>query len=120
MTRRILLALVCGAVAMGTFTVPAKASMSAVVVNGGQCALYDGDGGLVTVPDGKFSVTTPSGNRMLQCRATGLNNSTGRAVHYDSASTGGVLCNAGGTPTDDWHETVSASGNAVITCNVKH
>jgi hypothetical protein len=39
-------------------------------------------------------------------------------VHFDFASTR-VLCNADGVLTDDWRETVSASGNAVITCMEK-
>jgi hypothetical protein len=118
MTRRLLLIGVCTLLWMGTLMGPVTASMQAVIVNGGACALFDGDGNLVVVPDGFFLVVTPSGNRVNQCRAFGLDNPTGQAVHFDFASTG-VLCSAGGVLTEDWRETVSASGNAVITCMVK-
>lgn len=115
------LVVILGAVALvAAVSVSASPARSAVVVHDGFCQLFDGDGALVGVPDGFFAVTNNAG-RMAKCVAKGVANSTGKAVHYDTNSFGGgVLCNANGVLTDDWHETVSANGNAVITCRAKN
>ena len=115
---RKVLRVIVGAVALAAaVSVSAAPARNAVVVHDGACGLFDGAGNIVPVLDGRFSVTNNSG-RMVQCRASDVPNSTGQALHFDRESTG-VPCNAGGTLTDDWHQTLSASGQAVITCRVK-
>ena len=90
---------------------------AAVVINDQGCGLLDGDGNFVSA-DSDHTVLTQSnnGNAVLKCSVKGVANSTGKAVHYDFESTGipcGIL---GGGVTENWEETVSASGNATLTC----
>lgn len=103
------------ALAVVTSTAPAN-SQGAIVIKDGGCSLLDGDGGFVAA-DSSQSVVTPSGNGVLICKVKGVANSTGRAVRHDFASTG-ISCGTSAGVTQDWHETVSASGNATLVCPV--
>ncbi len=94
---------------------------SAVFIGAVGCSFLDGDGGLVFVNNAS-AVITSSGQGKFQCSAKGVPNSTGRAVTYDTdknPSGPGLLCGMPGDPdgTAKWHETVSASGNAKLTCH---
>jgi len=83
----------------------------AIVINDFGCGLMDGDGNFAFA-DASHAVVTSSGNSTLKCSAT-VANSQGKAVNYND-----FLC---GTPlglTTDSHETVSASGQATLTCKV--
>jgi hypothetical protein len=87
-----------------------SATEGAVVINDFGCGMMDGDGNFVYT-EASHAVITPSNNTTLKCSVTGVANSTGKAVNYKD-----FLC---GTPlglTTDSHETVSASGNATLTC----
>jgi len=91
----------------------------AVVIDDVSCLLFDGDGG--TAPGTAHAVTTPSknGNVVVKCSAKGVDNSTGKAVQYDTDDNpwgAGTACTWMGPSTLDWKETVSASGNATLTC----
>jgi hypothetical protein len=93
------------------------AKAAAVHISDAGCGLLDGDG-FFAVAASDATVITSSGNGKLTCKASGLANSTGKAVKYDNASTG-ALCNVvGAGATDDWQEIVSASGQATLQCRV--
>jgi hypothetical protein len=88
-----------------------SANDGAIVINDFGCGLIDGDGNFAFT-DISHAVVTPSGNGGLTCRAQ-VPNSTGKAVIYNN-----IPC---GTPagfTTNGRETVSASGQATLTCNV--
>ena len=92
----------------------------AVVINpAGSCGVLDGNGGFTSTTDTQVVATySKNGNTMLKCKAKGLANDTGRAAHFDYASTS-TLCVIGGpvpSVTSDWKETVSADGNATLIC----
>ncbi len=93
---------------------------SAVFIDALDRGLFDGDGRFVIVNDAS-AVITSSGKGKFRCSAKGVSNSTGRAVTYDTDNSPfrpGLLCGMPGDPdgTAKWHETVSASGNAKLTC----
>ncbi|HEX6322256.1 MAG TPA: hypothetical protein VFZ36_00915 [Vicinamibacterales bacterium] len=114
--RMIFIAGVIVAAAAMLYVEPAK-TQGAVVIDSIGCSLFDGDGAIVGADSGR-AVVTPSGNGTLVCKVKGVANSTGSAVHYDFASTG-IVCGTPAGITENWHETVSASGNATIVCSVK-
>src|SRR5688572_30474249 len=106
--------------AMSVRTINTNAAQGAVVIHESGCTLFDGDGGIVS-GSSYHAVITPSGNRSIRCSVKGIDNPTGRAIHYDSDNNPigpGLTCNARGVPTLDWEETISASGNATISCKV--
>jgi hypothetical protein len=98
----------------GAHAQPASAKGAVVIRNTG-CGMLDGNGGFVFTTN-TLVVGTPSGNDKLQCRAK-VPNSSGKAVHYDFQSTG-LICGTFFNITTTWHETVSASGRATLTCVV--
>ena len=86
----------------------------AIHISGFGCGMLDGDGGGVAA-DRSRVVITSSGNANLKCSVSGVANSTGSAVHWDFDNTG-FLCGTTVGLTEQWKETVSASGNATLTC----
>ena len=86
----------------------------AIHISGFSCGMLDGDGG-GELASGSSVVITPSGNANFKCSADGVANSTGSAVKWNNANTG-LLCGTTVGLTDQWHETVSASGNATLQC----
>jgi len=78
------------------------------------CTVLDGDGGFMAGP-GLAMVSNGGGVTVMRCSLDDVPNSTGRAVHYDYESTG-MMCYLLEGPTADWHETVSADGQATLTC----
>jgi len=81
------------------------------------CGLFDGNGGFVFVAVGTHSVEITNGNAVTICKAAGVPNSNGKAVHWDNSNTGDQCFIAGGLTTD-WNETVSASGEATLRCHL--
>ncbi len=88
----------------------------AVVITNSGCTLLDGNGNF-TFTDRDHAVITSSGHGKLTCKAKGLPNNTGRAVHWNFYNTG-LLCNTPAGVTQKWSSTVSKSGNARLTCHV--
>jgi len=84
---------------------------SATITKDFGCGLMDGDGGF-TFSDASHSVITSSGNNIVKCSATVVN-SQGKAVNYND-----FLCGTFLGLTTNSHETVSASGQATLTCKV--
>jgi hypothetical protein len=83
------------------------------------CGLYDGNGGFAFTTETRVVKTSGGpGVTVLKCFAD-VPNDTGAAVHYSGKSTG-VFCGTLFGITDDWHETVSASGKAILTCHQKN
>lgn len=77
------------------------------------CGLFDGNGNFV-VTDQSHSVVTNSGNTTLKCSVKDVTpSSTGHAVKFE-----GFVCNTFLGSTTDSRETVSASGNATLTCEI--
>ncbi len=96
----------------------AEASRGAVVINDFGCIILDGDGNLTWTSKGHTVITdSENGNRVLKCSRKGLDNSTGKAAHFDMGNTG-YLCNAYGVITTNWRNKVSKSGNSTLTCLV--
>ncbi len=94
---------------------PASAD-SALVINDLGCNLLDGNGGFAYT-DSSHAVVTPSGNGVLKCKADVTPPAGGRAAQFDKDNTG-LLCSTPAGVTADWRETVSASGQATLTCKV--
>ena len=79
------------------------------------CNVFDGNGVLTFVTDANISIVTSSGNTTLVCKAKGLPNDQGMAV-----VTSGFGCGTFLGFTWDSQNTVSASGNVTLRCQVKH
>ncbi len=90
-----------------------KAMAGAVHIDDLGCLVFDGDGNLAFTPEGRAVIT--SNNVHVKCQIKGLPNSTGKAQKFNFDNTGFTCI---GEPEPTWHETVSASGNATLTCNV--
>jgi len=91
---------------------------SAVVIHDFGCNVFDGDGNL-TFTEGTVNVVTYKGVGHIICKAKGVANSTGKAVHWDFESTN-VPCNIIGLGlTNNWKATISAKGNSSLVCHLK-
>ncbi len=100
------------------------AQAGAVHTDPNDCGLLDGNGGVVFPVDARVTATpSPNDNATVQCRADVTPAKSGDAVQWDYNSTGflcGVPDSTGAVQmTQHWEETVSASGNATITCHVR-
>lgn len=106
----------------------------AVLITDKVCTLFDGDGNIVTTGDVKIVVTNSAqGNVVMKCKAKGLENSRGSAVHWDAyenpmlstlaASLDPIQCGTvtpnGIELTEDWDVVVSKKGNAMMTCRFR-
>ena len=67
----------------------------------------------------EVSANNENGNVTMSCTHVFENaNDPRRAIVYNFDNTGGfVLCDAGGTLTDDWHQVINANGKAKLTCH---
>ncbi|NPT62445.1 hypothetical protein [Paraburkholderia elongata] len=120
LTRHLVLA---SAAALFALAAPMAHAAPAVVINpAGGCGLADGNGNFVFTTDTKAVVTQNNNNNsMFQCKANVPPSASGSAARFDFASTGalcGLLTSTGLQLTDQWHETVSASGEAMLICLV--
>jgi hypothetical protein len=104
----------------------AHAAPPLVQINVGGCTMSDGNGNTIISSDPKLKVkvsTQSAKNTLtLTCEISNVPNDTGRAVIYNFANTGGGVCMITDPlrnvvrPADVWQETVSASGEAILTC----
>ena len=83
----------------------------ATVINDQFCLLYNSDQVLVA-GETSHAVITPSGNTTFRCQAT-VSNDQGKAVRFDD-----FLCSTNLGFTTDSHETISANGQATLTCRI--
>jgi len=106
----------------------------AVLITDEMCTLFDGDGNIVSTGDVKIVVTNSArGNVVMKCKAQGLENNQGSAVHWDAYENPfmstlaaapdpiecGTLTPNGIELTDDWQIVVSKKGNAMMTCRFR-
>lgn len=117
----ILAALVAAAASFLVISGTAGANNAAIVIRlDGTCGLFDGDGGEVVDVDGLTVINSGTGSGgVITCKASGVANSTGKAVKYDAEHNPigpGLQCATFTGFTDKWTETVSASGEAMIRC----
>lgn len=115
---------IAGVLLVGTSA--ANAAPALVQIDVGGCTMSDGNG--VTIFSGdptlKVKVSTQSENQtlILTCEIAKVPNDTGKAVIFNAANTNGGVCmitdplRSVVRPADVWHETVSASGKAILTC----
>jgi hypothetical protein len=109
---------VASALAGLTLLAASGAQAQAVVINDDGCTLFDGDGNFVLASSDHQVITNNSnGNCLVKCSVKKVANSTGRAVQFDFLSNS-IPCNTPCGPTTHWHETVSATGNATLTCHL--
>jgi len=103
-------------------------------LSGLPCLLLDGNGGIATSQDFKLTATqSPNGNAVFQCKGNVAPANSGSDVHWDSTSAGALFgassisclvpvpdpaLQSPVTPTEDWQENVSASGEAMMTCHL--
>ena len=103
----------------------ALAQPAVIELHEGYCQLWvevDGEiyPDLITVADDKVKISTSSsnGNINLTCSADVPPPISGRSEVFSFSNTG-ELCNVSGNPTEDWHQIVSASGKARLSCHFK-
>lgn len=104
----------------------AHAAPALVQIDVGGCSMLDGNGTQIFSSDPKLKVkvSTQSENQTLTltCYINNVPNDTGKAVIYNAANTDGGACMITDPlrnvvrPADVWHQTVSASGQAILTC----
>lgn len=90
----------------------------AVVVTDEACGMLTPNGFVLTTDTKRVATSSTNGNAMFQCK-TSLPDYTGGNQHYDQASTGlqcGILTQNGFAITNDWHQTISDSGQATLIC----
>jgi hypothetical protein len=110
--------IVVAAAVAATIQVQAAAPQPAVIISDVSCNLFDGTGALTFTTDTHGVVTNSSNdNRMMRCQADVAPPPDGRAVQFSQATHPGVVCNAVGRLTDNWRNTVSASGKATLQCH---
>lgn len=92
----------------------------AVIIVGNDCSMIDGNGDSFITNDTKV-VQTNSRKGVInkKCYASGVPNETGRAVHWNSGNTGGLMCAVLEGLTDDWKLVVDDEGNAQLTCKIR-
>jgi hypothetical protein len=93
-----------------------------MVIRDGSCTMLDGNGDTVVASNVQTTATlSENGNVTFKCSVKEAENDSGRAVRFDFASTG-FTCQVPAVPfggcvtTENWHETVSKSGNATLIC----
>ena len=121
MSRRLILLLV-GAMLLTSAALAATGAAGAdpgngngaFITNGFGCGLFNGNGGFAFT-DSTHSVRNVS-NSVTKCSATVTPSSTGKAVTFSGFFCGVELYNGHFVATTDSRETVSASGQAMLTC----
>ena len=66
----------------------------------------------------QVATSSANGNIKVSCSTDLEPTSTGRSIIYNYDNTG-MLCTALGNPTDDWHQVISRSGKAKLTCHYR-
>lgn len=89
---------------------------SALVIQNGGC--WFGLNGYTGVTDDGNFVVTNSGNGIVSCKFSGVENNTGKALVFSSRDYPGATCGTMAGPTDDWKIVISPSGQANFTCKL--
>jgi hypothetical protein len=88
----------------------------AKVLDVSKCTILDGYGELYPTTDKNQAVYNKNGD-VLRCSAKNIP-TPGQVARFNQENTGYKCC-TGRHLTDDWHEVVSASGNATLICKFK-
>lgn len=96
----------------------AHGNNAAVVINGAGCNMLDGNGNGVFT-DISHAVETSNGRGVFNCKVTTAPSSGGGAVQWNLANTGLQCADTDGDLTNEWQETVSASGQAQLSCHFR-
>ena len=125
------LALVFALVVVGLLPGLAAAQNGAVVIKDTACTVLDTDGQTTFTVLDSVKVTTKSANqnRNVSChgdlldRINPMSPAPPSALTFDYQKTGGVVCCSDfdgiSLSTDNWHETITPSGNVTLTCHFK-
>jgi hypothetical protein len=109
------LAVAASALALALASSSASAE-GAEVLDVSKCTILDGHGELYPTTDKNKAVFNKNGD-VLRCSAKKIP-TPGHVARFNKANTG-YRCCTGRHLTDDWHEVVSASGNATLICKFK-
>ena len=82
-----------------------------------RCSILDGNKKFYLTSSKNSVVYNKSGD-ILKCSAKKIPNKAKKAVKWNKGNTG-YVCSTGHHITNDWSETVSANGNATLTCKFK-
>ncbi len=66
----------------------------------------------------QVEASSANGNIKVSCSQDLEPTTTGRSVIFNFDNTG-IMCTAMGNPTDDWHQVISRSGKAKLTCHYR-
>jgi len=96
---------------------PADSVKSAVTINANSCSVFDGNGGF-TEATSAHNVVTSNGNGLLSCKGQVTPSATGKTVQFNGSTdmTCGMISNGVAMSTADWKETVSSSGEMILSC----
>lgn len=101
----------------------AYSSPATIIDPAGLCGFADGDGNLYVTDDSRVVETqSAKGLSLLTCSATGVPNSQGQAVIWNTSNNPfGPNCYNAATSqsTTHWSETVSTNGNVKLQCHFK-
>ena len=93
---------------------------AAVHIDGFGCGMLDGDGNGFAANGATTSLTNHGGIAKLTCKASGVPNTTGKAVRWNFANTG-LPCGIPGDTivTEDWQEVIDELGEATLQCRFR-
>jgi len=89
---------------------------SAVVIDGNNCGLFLEGGGTTSGEGLKVTTNSSNGNITITCSQKLPPTDAGRSVIFNYDNTGRE-CSVSGFLTKDWHQVISRSGNAKLTCH---
>ena len=89
----------------------------AVVIHDSGCQVLMSNGKVGALTANHDLRVYTSGPKMRMCQGR-ISNPTGRAIHLDARNTG-MMCEVDGTPTNNWKETISASGHVSLICRIR-
>src|SRR5689334_18158376 len=97
---------------------PADSAKPAVVIYPLSCGGLDGNGVPIDATSSR-NVVTSNGNGLLICTAQVTPSATGKSVQFNGSADlpCGMIYNGIVTTTPDWKETVSSSGEMILSCH---
>lgn len=98
------------------FTSGLAVAEPAVVIDGNNCGLLLEGGGFTSGVGNKITTNSTNGNITLTCSQDLPPTDSGRSVIFNFDNTQ-IKCVVSGYATDDWHQVISRSGNAKLTCH---
>lgn len=123
-SRRMTLAAIFAAAMLAlVILVPTIAANNAALVihsTDGSCGMLDGNGNVYTTTLSMVVITySENENVSYRCEAKGLPNDSGIAVQFDYENSQRNCILEGVGSTQNWTNTVSASGNGTLSCHFR-